>query len=380
MTKFTFTLATASMIALAACGGTVSATNGASEQGSSNTLKKGAGGKPFTTAEVATFDEPWAMAFWPGTQSALVTEKGGTMKLVDTTNGQTKNVTGVPKVDYGGQGGLGDVVFAPGTGSDLSNATIYLSWAEAGQGDTRGAVIARGTINCAGASCAISDLTPVWTQNPKVTGRGHYSHRMAFSPDGKYLFLTSGDRQKMDPAQDANSDLGKVIRLDLATGKTERWTMGNRNLLGIAFDAAGNLWETEMGPQGGDEVNLIVQGKNYGWPKVSNGSHYGGEEIPDHAAGDGFEAPKVWWNPSISPSSLIVYSGDMFPQWKGDIFIGGLSGEALLRIDVDGTNATKGDQFAMGTRIREVEQGPDGAIWLLEDGEGGKLMKLTPVQ
>lgn len=363
---------TACALALAACnaGTPASSANQGSNQSS-------ASGEPFTKADVATFNEPWAMAFWPGTNNALVTEKSGTIKLIDTATGAVREVSGAPKVDYGGQGGLGDVAFAPGSNADASTATIYLSWAEAGQGDTRGATVARGTITCTAQSCAISGLTPVWTQNPKVTGRGHYSHRLTFSPDNKYLFITSGERQKMQPSQDPASDLGKVIRMDLATGKTEHLSLGHRNLLGIAFDSSGNLWNSEMGPQGGDELNLVIQGKNYGWPKVSNGSHYGGEEIPDHASGDGFEAPKVWWNPSISPSSLMIYSGDMFPQWKGDAFIGALSGEAPIRVDLNGTNATKGDQWAMDTRIREVEQGPDGAIWLLEDGEGGKLMKLT---
>lgn len=379
MTRTPFIIA-ASALALTACNATVP---GAKADNGETSTQASSDGKPFTQTDVAKFNEPWAMAFWPGSSKALITEKSGTMKLIDTGSNDTGsnkviNVTGAPKVDYGGQGGLGDIVFAPGTNANSNSATIYLSWAEAGSGDTRGAVVARGTITCSADSCTITGLTPVWQQNPKVTGRGHYSHRLAFSPDGKYLFISSGERQKMQPAQDPASDLGKLIRLDLATGKAEHWTMGNRNLLGIAFDASGNLWETEMGPQGGDEVNLMLQGKNYGWPNVSNGSHYGGEAITDHAAGDGFEAPKVWWNPSISPSSLMIYSGDLFPQWKGDAFIGALSGEALIRVDINGTNATKGDQWPMNTRIREVEQGPDGAIWLLEDGPDGRLMKLTP--
>ncbi len=213
------------------------------------------------------------------------------------------------------------------------------------------------------------------------------------SPDGKYLFFTNGERQKFDPAQDPKATLGKVLRLT-PDGKPAAgnplaakgfdpaiWSYGHRNLLGIAFDSAGNLWEQEMGPKGGDEVNLIVAGKNYGWPRASNGSHYDGRDIPDHKPGDGFEAPKVWWNPSISPGGLMIYSGDLFPAWKGDAFIGGLSSQALLRVDLDGTNAKKGDQWDMGARIREVEQGPDGAIWVLEDGgdgSQGRLIRLTP--
>ena len=156
------------------------------------------------------------------------------------------------------------------------------------------------------------------------------------------------------------------------------WSYGHRNLLGLAFDPAGNLWEQEMGPKGGDEVNLVIAGRNYGYPIVSDGDHYDGRDIPDHATRPEFEAPKVSWNPVISPGGLIVYTGSAFPQWKGDLFIGGLSSESLVRVDVNGTSATKGDQFPMGRRIREVEQGPDGALYVLEDGEGGRLLKLTP--
>ena len=161
------------------------------------------------------------------------------------------------------------------------------------------------------------------------------------------------------------------------------WSYGHRNLLGLAFDARGNLWEQEMGPEGGDEVNLILPGRNYGYPRGSNGRNYGAatDDIPDHSPGDGCEAPKTWWNPVISPGGLMVYSGKLFPQWKGDLFIGGLSSQALVRVDVDGTNARKGSQWPMGARIREVEEGPDGAIYVLEDGgrgSQGRLVKLTP--
>jgi aldose sugar dehydrogenase len=160
--------------------------------------------------------------------------------------------------------------------------------------------------------------------------------------------------------------------------RSQIWSLGHRNILGLAIDSTGQLWNSEMGPMGGDELNIIKRGANYGWPIASNGTHYDGRDIPDHAPGDGFEPPKVFWNPSISPGSLMIYSGDLFKGWKGDAFIGALGGTALIRVDLNGAQATKADEWPMDARIREVEQGPDGAIWLLEDGKKGRLLKLTP--
>jgi glucose/arabinose dehydrogenase len=176
----------------------------------------------------------------------------------------------------------------------------------------------------------------------------------------------------MVPSDNPFYDQGRV--------KSQIWSYGHRNPLGIAFDTQGRLWNQEMGPAGGDELNLVKKAANYGYPFVSNGNHYDGRDIPDHAAGDGFEAPKVFWNPAISPAGLMIYSGDMFKEWKGSAFLGGLGAKALVRVKLDGENATKADQWDMGARIREVEQGPDGAIWLLEDeyrGSEGRLLKLT---
>ena len=204
--------------------------------------------------------------------------------------------------------------------------------------------------------------------------------------------MTSGDRQKMEPAQADDGLLGKVLRLTPeglpATGNpwaakggvaAQFWSMGHRNLLGLAFAPDGRLWSSEMGPKGGDELNLVLPGKNYGWPVASGGSHYDDREIPDHRAGDGFEAPKVNWTPSISPGGLLIYTGDRFAAWKGDALIPALSGEALIRVDINGDRAVKADQWAMGARIREVEQGPDGSVYLLEDGKsGGRLVRLDP--
>lgn len=346
-----------------------------------------ASGLPFTVTPVADFDSPWAMTFLPDGRM-LVTEKTGMLLLV-SADGKTKRpVSGIPAVDSAGQGALKDVVLAPGF---AQNRLVYFSYSEAGEGG-KGVVLARGTL-ADGASPALRNVQTLFKATPYVSGNGHYSGRIAFAPDGQHLFFTNGERQKFDPAQDPKSTLGKVLRLTLDgkpagdPGLTARgfhpaiWSYGHRNLLGIAFDKAGNLWEQEMGPKGGDEINLILPGKNYGYPIVSDGDHYDGTPIPRHSTRPEFEAPKVSWNPAISPGGLIVYSGKLFPQWAGDLFIGGLSSQALVRVDVNGTDAKKGDQWPMGARVREVEEGPDGAIWLLEDGgqgSQGRLLKLTP--
>lgn len=346
------------------------------------------GGKPFKVAEVASFDTPWAMTFLPGGQNALVSEKDGRLWVVDVATGRKSPVSGVPSPLVAGQGGLGDVVVGP-------NNRIYLSFVEGGEGSTRGAVVGYGRLLAtssatpgAPAGYALQDFRVVWRQAPKVTGNGHFSHRIAFGPDGA-MFVSSGDRQKGAPAQATDGNLGKILRLT-AEGQpfpgnprageggvaAQFWTLGHRNVLGLAFAPDGRLWAHEMGPQGGDEVNLILPGRNYGWPVVSNGSEYGGGDIPDHPTRPEFEAPKVWWNPAISPAGAIIYTGDLFPQWKGDLLLGALSGESLIRVDLEGDRASKGERWPMGARIREVEQGPGGEVYLLEDA--GRLLRLTP--
>lgn len=346
--------------------------------------------KPFDVAVIADFEEPWAMTFIPGTSHALITEKKGKLKLWEN-EGAVVDVEGVPKVAYGGQGGLGDVILHP---DFANNKYVYLSYAEAGEGGY-GAAVARGTLEMTGEKPMLTGVQVIWRQEPKVSGQGHYGHRLAFGPDGM-LYISSGDRQKFQPAQDMNQNLGKIVRLtdggmvpsdnpyyDQGRIKSQIWSSGHRNPLGIAFDAQGRLWNQEMGPEGGDELNLVKKAANYGYPKVSNGRNYGAstDDIPDHAPGDGFEAPKVFWNPAISPGGLMIYSGTMFADWKGSAFIGGLGAKALVRVKLEGENASKADQWDMGARIREVEQGPDGAIWILEDeraGSQGRLLKLTP--
>ena len=339
----------------------------------------------FEASPVARFDRPWAMTFLPDGR-LLVTEKPGALQLFDPASGAMQAIDGVPEVVHAGQGGLGDVLLHPGF---ADNGVVYLSYAEAGSGGS-GAAVARARLELDASGGRLADLEVIWRQVPKLTGNGHFGHRLAFDREGM-LWISSSERQAFHPAQDMGSNLGKIVRLHddgrvpednpfAGQGRVaaQVWSLGHRNILGMAFDAEGRLWAHEMGPRGGDELNLIERGANYGYPIVSEGDHYNGTPIPDHATRPEFRPPVISWTPVISPAGFIIYDGDMFPQWKGNGFIGGLSGRVLVRIEFDGDTAREAQRIDMKQRIREVEQGPDGAIWLLEDGSGGRLLKLTP--
>jgi glucose/arabinose dehydrogenase len=340
---------------------------------------------PFNVSPVATFNEPWAMTFLPDGRM-LVTEKRGRLYVVTQDGEKSRPVEEVPNVDYRGQGGLGDVILHP----DFANSQlIYLSYAESGIGSVRGAAVARGRLVMANDRPSLEHVEVIWRQNPKVTDDGHYGHRMAFDADG-YLFISSGERQKFDPAQQMTGNLGKIVRLnddgsapadnpfaERGDVAAQIWSLGHRNPLGLAFDAGGRLWNSEMGPLHGDELNLVLKGHNYGYPIVSEGDHYSGEEIPDHSTRPEFEAPKVAWVPTIAPAGMIFYSSGQFPQWRGSALIAGLASRAIIRVEIDGDTAREAERYDMGARIREVEQGPDGAVCVLEDGDGGRLLRLT---
>ena len=333
---------------------------------------------PFTVTQIADFDIPWAIAFLPDGRM-LVTEQRGMLKLY-TPGGSSVDVEGVPQVSWFGQGGLGDVVLHP---DFARNGIVYLSYAEAGEGETRGAAVARAKLVLGADSGELQNLQVIWRQSPKVDGGGHYSHRIAFG--GGYLWISSGERQKFDPAQDMSTNLGKVLRLnedgsvprdnpfaDRGGVTAQIWSLGHRNLLGLAFDAQGRLWDVEMGPMGGDELNHVRRGANYGYPVVSNGDHYDGKVIPDHDTRPEFAAPAVWWNPVISPSNLLFYDGSEFPQWRGDALISGLSSQSIVRIEFDGDRAREAERYDMGMRVRSIEQSPNGDLWILEDGREGR--------
>ncbi|WP_198328049.1 PQQ-dependent sugar dehydrogenase [Psychrobacter faecalis] len=354
----------------------------------------------FTTKTVASFDEPWAMTALPRIHNQppklLVTQKAGELLLVDTATGVKTAVTGIPKVAYGGQGGLGDIILAP----DFSTSNnVYISYVEAGAGSDSnkfGAKVIKATLTGLDTDAPrLQAITPIWEQTPKLKGQGHYSHRLLFSPDGKYLYISSGERQEKTPAQDMRVNLGKIIRLhadgsvpadnpfaqngsDIAA---QFWTIGHRNVLGMAFDDKGRLWAHEMGPRGGDEFNLIEKGNNYGWPVVSNGRNYSGTDIPDHDTRPDFVAPKISWTPVISPSSMSIYQTGKyndFPAWQGNALISGLSSKALIVVKfADNNGAAERYRYDMGERIRSVLT-VDGQVWLLEDGDKGRLLQLLP--
>lgn len=352
---------------------------------------KGSQGSALVGVVLSSFDQPWAMTFLPDGQS-LVTEKTGTIWLLDQNQQKRFPVANVPEVTARGQGGLGDVIIHP---EFAKNNTVYISYIERDPNDDQysGAVIERAVLTLTEGGASLSDRTLIWRQSPKMTGNGHYSHRMAFSPDG-YLFVTSGERQKFTPAQNMSMNLGKILRLN-ADGSvpqdnpfygqgrvTEQiWTLGHRNPLGIDFDAAGNLWSHEMGPRHGDELNIIERGRNYGYPMVSQGDHYSGVKIPNHEDYPIFKSPEFAWVPAISPAGFIIYKGDVFSNWKGNGFIGGLSSKALVRVVFDKDDKGKwqvkeAERYEWGKRIREVEQDSKGNIYVLEDKEGGRLIKL----
>lgn len=340
--------------------------------------------KPFVTEEIASFDTPWALAFLPDGQM-LVTEKPGKLYLV-TPQGKKTPVDHVPAVAAAGQNGLLDVAISPGFST---NREIYLTYVEPGDHGGRLA-LAKAQLERTAEGANLVGLEVIWRQEPEG-GRGQPGGIIAFDPEGKHLYLTSGDRMVPDTAQDRQASMGKVLRLNLDGSTPEdnpevslggvrgqTFTLGHRNPYGLAFASDGKLWLHEMGPRGGDELNLLEPGRNYGWPEVSNGDNYDGTAIPRHKTRPEFAAPPLYWTPVIAPAGLAFYEGNLFPAWKGSALIGGLKAMALVRVTFDNGTPDEAERFDMEARIRDVTVGPDGAVYLLEDDSPGRLLRLLP--
>ena len=363
---------------------------------------------------LASLEFPWGIALLPDGRM-LITEKPGRLRIF--ANGElSEAVGGVPKVVYRGagrdQGGLLDVEIDPGF---ADNGYVYISYSEAAEQQSpdladiddfrfgrvdptdnivRGGLVARGKLE----GNQLRDVKVIWRQSPKTMGRGHFGNRLVFAPDGK-LFITSGDRMRFGPAQSLGSNLGKVLRINpdgsvptdnpfanREGARDDIWSYGHRNVLSAAIEPeSGGLWVLEMGPLGGDELNLIQPGRNYGWPLVSNGDHYGRPSIPTslmtiagHLTSKAYEAPVRSWTPVISPSGAMFYTGSMFAPWRGNLFAGGLSSRAVIRLKLEEGKVAIEERIDMKRRIRDIAQAADGALLVLVDAREGELLRITP--
>ncbi|MAW81541.1 MAG: hypothetical protein CMI63_14990 [Parvularcula sp.] len=343
---------------------------------------------PVTVTKIAgDLDKPWGAALLPD-GDLLVTELSGNLLRVAPDGTKSAPLAGTPEVFTKGQGGLMDVALHP---DFENNRLVYLSFAEGGPDGAASTALGRGRLG----NDRIEDFEVIFRQQPKVTGPNHFGNRIVFSPDG-YLFLTLGERFKFDPAQDRSNTLGAVVRLNddgsipqdnpfMGDDDAEDaiWSYGHRNIEAAAIDpATGQLWIAEMGPLGGDEFNAIEKGANYGWPVVSKGRHYSGEGIPDPSTRSDFHEAALYWTPVISPSGMIFYEGEAFPEWRGDAFIGALSGTALVRVETTGETAREAGRIPLGARIRDVVEAADGSIYVLTNSktEPGNIWRLAPLQ
>ncbi len=327
-------------------------------------------------------DHPWGLSFLPDGRM-LVTERPGRLRIVAPDGTLSEPLQGLPEISAIGQGGLLDVALDP---DFKDNQLVYFAFSEPGDGGASTAV-ARGRLG----DNALDGVEVIYRQAPKTSGGNHFGGRLLFSPDGK-LFITQGERFAFDPAQDLASGLGKIVRINPdgsipadnpfvgQTGaRPEIWSYGHRNVQGAAIDPkTGKLWTHEFGPLGGDELNLIEPGYNYGWPLVSWGKHYDGTEIPDPPTRPDLTDAVHHWTPVISPSGMTFYTGDIIDGWQGNILIGGLSSQGIVRLTLDGDKVRAEERIPLGARIRNVRQGPDGSVYALTDESNGKILKLSP--
>jgi len=373
---------------------------------------------PFNMVQVTTLDLPWRIAFLPDGRM-LITEKVGPIWVV-TQKGEKTPITNVPAVLSRGQGGMLGIYLSPFYAKDHS---VYLTYSEPGEPGGSSLALAKAELKLGPDSASLENLKVIWRDGERGQG-GQFGAQIAFSPDKKYLFLTVGDRQRMTPAQDPNQPLGKILRLtldgkpakgnpfagkvgtptvpvidppaDTEAAKTapvvrtytfpgpnltpsETWSIGHRTPYGLAFAPNGQLWELEHGPKGGDELNLIQPGKNYGWPLASYSTNYNGVPIPSPDTRSDLTKPVIYWTPVIAPGNLMFYKGAMFPQWNASALVSGLATKSIVRITFDGKGgATPVERWDVGHRIRDVEEAPDGALWMLEDAKPGGVFRVTP--
>lgn len=377
------------LLAVAALAGLISNTPASAQQPARISSSAG----PLSVETVASgLENPWGLAFLPDGRM-LVTERAGRLRIVSRSGTVSAPVAGLPPVYATGQGGLLDVALAP---DFASSGMIFLSYAEPREGAS-GTSVARARLVEDGGDARLDGLTVIFRQSPAAGGSNHYGSRLVFARDGT-LFVTLGDRySRREQAQDLSVHIGKIVRIN-ADGsvpddnpfrnrngaRPEIWSYGHRNVQGAALDpATGRLWTIEHGARGGDELNHPEAGKNYGWPVITYGRDYSGARIGEGTEKAGMEQPVKYWDPSFAPSGLAFYTGDLMPRWKGDLFAGGLAGTRLVRLKLDPTRERVIEEEVLltdlGERIRDVRQGPDGALWLLTDDPGeGRLLRLSP--
>ncbi len=374
---------------------------------------------PFTMKQVGTLSWPWRIAFLPDSRM-LITQKSGGLVLM-TPAGDKIDVSNAPEVLYKGQGGFLGVFLSPNYTSDHN---VYLTYSEPGEPGGSSLALARAKLTLGQNSASLDGLKVIWRDGERGQG-GQFGAQIAFSPDKKFLYLTVGDRQRFTPAQDPNQPLGKILRLtldgkpapgnpmagkkgtptvpvidppsDTEAAKTapvvrtynfpngenltpaETWSTGHRTPYGMAFGPDGRLWEVEHGPKGGDELNLIEKGKNYGWPLVSYSTNYNGVPIASPDTRSDLVKPVIYWNPVIAPGNIMFYKGNVFSKWNGDALISGLATKTINVITFDGKGgATAAERYDVGHRIRDVEEAPDGSLWMLEDDKAGGVFHVTP--
>ena len=332
------------------------------------------------------FEHPWALAFLPDGR-ILVTERPGRLRIVEGDGRVSKPVDGVPRVFARGQGGLLDVALDP---RFAENRLVYLSYAEPGEGSTAGTAVARGKLG----EGKLEDVQVIYRQQPKVEGGNHFGSRLVFARDGT-LFVTQGDRfAYREKAQDLSSGLGKIVRINpdgsvpkdnpfvgRAGARPEIWSYGHRNVQSAALDPqSGRLWTVEHGARGGDELNHPEAGKNYGWPIITYGVDYSGAKIGEGTAKPGMEQPVYYWDPVIAPSGMAIYTGDAFPDWKGSMLIGSLNPGLLVRLTLKDGQVAREERYLgdLRERIRDVQQGPDGLIYVVTDSRDGRILRVKP--